>query len=245
MDILPAIDLLEGKVVRLVRGDYTRQTIYSDDPPGTAAALVEAGAKWIHVVDLDAARSSQPSNTAAIRAIRKAVNVRVQLGGGMRNTAIIEATLAETADRVVVGSAALKDWPWFEQLLEKDGLAGKIVLGLDARSGSLAAEGWTEQLQITPLELARRTSGWPLAAIVYTDITRDGMLTGPNIEATAELIAATDVPVIGSGGLSSLGDVLQCKAIGCAGVIIGRAYYEGKIDLAQACRLGREGKDSA
>lgn len=242
MEVLPAIDLRAGRVVRLQQGDYDRSTDYSDSPAAVAQAMVAAGARWIHVVDLDAARSGEPTNTAAVAAIRSAVKVRLQLGGGARSQAALEAMLAAGADRVVVGSAALEDWTWFERLLSRAELGGKLALGLDARGGKLASRGWTRPLETSAVEVARRTSGWPLGAIVYTDIVRDGMMTGANLVATAEIVAATDVPVIASGGVSGLDDVAACKRIGCAGVIVGRAYYEGRLDLAEAIRLARQGE---
>ncbi len=234
MDILPAIDLREGKVVRLSRGDYEAQTTYCDDPVAVAEAFVAAGARWIHMVDLDAARSGRPANTASVEAVRRAVEVNIELGGGARDTATIEAMLALGVNRVVVGSAALENWTWFEQLLGQQELAGRLALGLDARGGRLAVHGWQEQIDATPLELARRVKGSALGAIVYTDIARDGMLSGVNIEATKKLVFATDVPIIASGGVRSIEDIRRCRQIGCLGVIIGKAYYEGKIDLAQA-----------
>ena len=236
MEILPAIDLRGGKVVRLAQGDYDRQTTYADDPVSVAKAFVAAGARWIHMVDLDAARTGTPTNTASVSAVAAAVDARIQLGGGARDAAAIDAMLTGGVARVVVGSAALRDWAWFEGLLARADLAGRLALGLDARGGRVAAQGWTEQLATTAVELARRTRGRPLGAIVYTDISRDGMLGSVNVEATAEIVAATDVPVIASGGVGSLEDVRRCKAIGCAGAIVGRAYYEGAIDLAGAVR---------
>ena len=240
MDILPAIDLRGGKVVRLARGDYDLQTTYHDDPVEVARQFIAAGAKWIHMVDLDAARSGRPANHQAVRAVAEASGAAIQLGGGARDEATVDAMLSLGIRRVVVGSAAMKDWPWFERLAARDDLAGRLALGLDARDGRLAAEGWTEQLATTALELARRVRGWPLGAIVYTDIGRDGMLSGVNVEATAEIVAATDVPVIASGGLRDLADVAECRRIGCAGAIIGRAYYEGSIDLARAVEVAAE-----
>ena len=242
MEILPAIDLCGGKVVRLAQGDYDRQTIYHDDPVAVAKLFVQAGAKWIHVVDLDAARTGTPANAVAVRAVVQAVgaDARVELGGGARDTAAVQRMLESGVARVVVGSAAMKDWAWFEVLVARGELAGKLALALDARDGRLAARGWTEQLETSAADLARRAHGWPLGAIVYTDIARDGMLSGVNLQATAEIIRATDVPVIASGGVSSLDDVRQCARIGCAGAIIGRAWYEGKIDLAEACLAAAE-----
>lgn len=249
MDILPAIDLREGKVVRLRQGDYARQTTYCDDPAAVAGQFVAAGARWIHVVDLDGARAGRPMNLPAVRAVAGAAGgARVQLGGGARDDAAVEDMLAAGASRVVVGSAALNDWAWFERLLGRRDLAGRIALGLDARQGRLAVHGWMSQLDTTALEVAGRFrgAGGPRpAAIVYTDIARDGMLSGPNVQATAELVAAAAVPVIASGGIRGLDDVRQCRRIGCAGAIIGRACYEGTIDLAQAFAAaeGAEGKE--
>ena len=234
MEILPAIDLRGGKVVRLLRGDYDAQTIYSDDPAAVAGELVAAGARWIHMVDLDAARAGRPVNTASIRAVRQAVDCRIELGGGARDEAIIRSMLDDGVDRVVVGSAAVKNWAWFEQLLAREGLGERLALGLDARGGRLAIHGWMEQVDDAPLELARRVKGSALGAIVYTDIARDGMLTGVNVEATGELVSATDVPIIASGGVASIEDVRRCRQIGAAGVIVGKAYYEGRINLSQA-----------
>ncbi len=237
MDVLPAIDLCEGKVVRLRQGDYDRRTVYSENPSVAARIFAEAGAKWIHVVDLDAALSGKPANTAAIRDICQSIDVKVELGGGARDERTIDSMLEMGVDRVVVGSAAMRDWAWFEKIVARGDLAGKLALGLDARGDKLAAQGWTEQLETTALELAGRTRGWPLGAIIYTDIARDGILAGVNIDATAAVIAATDVQVIASGGVSAINDIRRCREIGCGGVIIGRAYYEGKIDLADALRV--------
>jgi phosphoribosylformimino-5-aminoimidazole carboxamide ribotide isomerase len=192
------------------------------------------------VVDLDAARSGVPTNTAAIRAIRQAVDVNMQMGGGVRDEQTLVAMLALGIRRVVIGSAALEDWHWFERLIHKDSVRGRVALGLDARRGKLAVHGWTEVVERTPLELARRVRGSGLGAIVYTDISRDGMLEGMNTDAIAELIAATDVPVVASGGVGSLDDVRACRRIGCAGVIVGKAYYEGRVDIAEACRLAAD-----
>ncbi len=241
MEVLPSIDLRDGKVVRLAQGDYARQTTYGDDPTAVAKDMAAAGAAWIHVVDLDAAKSGKLADMVALRAIRSAVGVRIELGGGARSEEAIDAMLGAGADRVVVGSAAAGDWAWFERLAGRADLAGRLALGLDARGGKLAVKGWTEQSATTALDLARRTAGWPLGAIVYTDIASDGMQTGVNLAATAEIVAATDVAVIASGGVASLDDVVGCLGIGCAGVIIGRAYYEGAIDLARACELARSG----
>ncbi len=237
MEILPAIDMRDGHAVRLSQGDYDQQTTYSDDPAAIAQTFAQAGANWIHMVDLDAARSGVLTNTEMVKAVRQAVDLKLELGGGARSEDTVRQMLDLGVDRVIIGSAALKDWAWFEALVAKDDLAGKIVLGLDARNDKLAVNGWTEQVEASPLEIAHRVNGWPLAAIVYTDIARDGMFTGINIESTSQLIANTDVPIIGSGGVGSLDDIVACKTAGCWGTIVGKAWYEGKVDIAEACRI--------
>ena len=243
MDILPAIDLRAGLVVRLAKGDYDRQTTYGDDPPAVAREFVQAGAGWIHIVDLDAARSGELVNTdviAKVCSLARATGVRVQNGGGIRDRQRIEMLLGLGVSRVVIGSAALKNWPWFEQLLADETIANEsIALGLDARDGLLAAEGWTKQTDIAATDLARRVSGSGLGAIVYTDIARDGMLTGVNVESTAQLIAATDVPIIASGGVGDIQDIRDCQSVNCSGVILGKALYEKKVNLTEAIEIGK------
>jgi phosphoribosylformimino-5-aminoimidazole carboxamide ribotide isomerase len=239
MEILPAIDLRAGRVVRLFQGDYGRERVYADDPVAVAREFAAAGARWIHVVDLDAARSGHRGNAPAIHAVCRAVAAKVQLGGGIRSDPAVEEALALGAARVVIGSAAVKDWAWFERLAGRRELAGKVALGLDARGGRLAVHGWEEQSELTVAAAARRARDLPLAAIVHTGIERDGMMTGPDLETTAEIIRLAQLPVVASGGVRDLGDVARCQEIGCAGVIIGRAYYEGRIDLAAACALAR------
>lgn len=239
MEILPAIDLRGGKVVRLSQGDYDRQTTYSLDPLAVAQAFVDAGARWIHMVDLDAARSGQRTNAPAISAVCSGVKAQVELGGGIRDDADVAAALEMGVARVIIGSAALKDWPWFEKLARRSDLAGKVVLGLDARDGDLAVHGWTEQSGLSLLTVARKARELPLAAIVYTDISRDGLLGGPDLARTEELVKATGLAIIASGGISNLEDIRRCRQIGCAGAIVGRAYYEGKVDIAQACRIAQ------
>lgn len=234
MEILPAIDLRKGEVVRLAQGDYARQTTYSDSPAAVARALADAGCRWIHVVDLDAALTGESVNLAAVVDIAAEVDVKIELGGGIRTDEALERALAAGVDRAIIGSAALENWGWFAELLTRGELTGRLALGLDAREGKLPTHGWREQVDATGVELAARVAGSSLSAIIYTDISRDGMLTGANLAATAEVIAATDVDVIASGGVAGIDDVVQCRRIGCAGTIIGRAYYEGKIDLREA-----------
>ncbi len=243
MDILPAIDLRAGQVVRLAKGDYDRQTTYGDDPSAVAGEFIEAGTSWIHMVDLDAARSGELTNTKVITevcSLAGQAGVKVQNGGGIRDCQRIQMLISLGVSRVVIGSAAMKDWHWFESVLADNDIPNeKIALGLDARNGYVAAEGWTEQTDISAVELARRVNGSGLGAIVYTDIARDGMLTGVNINATAEIIAASDVPVVASGGVGSLEDIRHCRAINCSGVILGKALYEKKIDLKEVLKLAQ------
>jgi len=234
MYILPSIDLRNGKVVRLERGQFNSQTVYGDDPVAVARQFINSGVEWIHMVDLDAAKTGQRTNAPAVRSVREAVSAKVQLGGGARSETIIRSMLDDGIDRVVVGSAALKDWKWFENVIADADLAGRIALGLDARAGKLAIHGWVEEIGTTVLDVARRVSGSSLGAIVFTDITRDGMMAGVNADMTERLVSGTDVPIIASGGVGSIEDVRLARSIGCSGVIIGRAYYEGKIDLEEA-----------
>ncbi len=240
MDILPSIDLRDGAVVRLARGDYDLQTTYSDDPVSVAHKFVDAGTRWIHVVDLDAARTGELKNFDLVRDLVQSVDARIELGGGARSAEVIERMLEAGVARVVVGSGALRDWDWFEQLVQQGDMDGKIALGLDARQGKLAADGWTQQTDLNATHIAARTRGWDLGAIIYTDIARDGMLEGVDLEITSRIVQTTDVAVIASGGVTSLADVEGCKRIGCEGAIIGRAYYEGRIDLAEAIRIAEK-----
>lgn len=234
MIVLPSIDLRDGKVVRLTRGDYDRQVVYGDDPADVAKKFVQAGAQWIHMVDLDAAKTGRQCNVEKVQSVRSAVSAKIELGGGARDESAIRSMLDSGVDRVVVGSAALTDWDWFQSILGDAELGGKLALGLDARDGRLAVHGWTDQIDSTPLELAGRVRGSGLAAIVYTDIAQDGTLQGINIQSTEKLVSATDVPIIASGGVGSIQDIRLCRQAGCGGVIVGKAYYEGRIDLAEA-----------
>lgn len=238
MEILPAIDIRGGKAVRLAMGDYARQTTYNDDPQAVAEQFIQAGARWIHIVDLDAAKSGELTNTAIIARIAK-LGAQVELGGGIRTDAVVDRMLGLGIARLVIGSAALADWPWFEALATRGDLAGRLALGLDARDGQLAVHGWTKQVQLTAVEVAKRVVGLPLGAIVYTDISRDGMLSGVNLESTAAIIAASRQDVIASGGVRDIEDVHNCRRIGCSGMIVGKAWYEGRIDLPQALAAGR------
>lgn len=238
MDILPAIDLLEGRCVRLIQGRYDRVITYERDPVEVAGAFQQAGARWVHVIDLDGARSGRIANLQALRRIAE-TGLKVQFGGGIRDEATIREALAAGAQRVIIGTRALEDFEWFRGVVHGDDFRGRIALGLDARMGKLAVRGWTEQTTRTAVEVAERVADWPLAAIVYTDIGRDGMLLGPNLEAIRTLASVSRVPVIASGGVSELEDVRRLKEAGVVGVVIGRAIYEQMIGLDEALRVAR------
>jgi phosphoribosylformimino-5-aminoimidazole carboxamide ribotide isomerase len=238
MRIWPAIDLRGGKCVRLRQGDYQRETVFGDDPVAMARQWVEQGADCLHLVDLDAARGGDPVNHPAIDAIVKAVDVPCELGGGIRDLASIERFLAAGVERLVVGSRALRDRDWFNQMCGQ--FPHKLVLGIDARDGRVATDGWLETSDVSAVDLARRYLNEPLAAIIYTDIATDGMLAGPNLPAMAEMLAAVgDVPLVASGGVTSAADVAALAELGVAGCIIGRAFYEGVLRLPDALAAAR------
>ena len=227
-ELYPAIDLRGGKVVRLQQGDYGNETQYGDDPVAVATSFVEAGATWIHVVDLDAARDANALNRPLVAAIAAAVAgaARVQTGGGVRSVADAEALAAAGVARVVMGSAALRE----PTLVSRVAGVVPVAVGLDHRGGELAVHGWTESAGVTVTEALAM---YPAAsAFVITDIGRDGMLSGPDLDGLGAAVAATSIPVIASGGISSLDDVVAAAAVGCAGVITGKAIYEGRFTVA-------------
>lgn len=234
MDILPAIDLREGKCVRLLQGDYEKQIDYADDPVAVARQFEEAGAHWVHVVDLDGARLGRPCNLPTIERIIKETGLQVEIGGGLREFADVEALLSLGAARCVVGTKALEDWAWFEELVDRPACRDHVALGLDAREGKLAVHGWTQKMEATAIQVAERVAEWPLAAIIYTDIGRDGMLLGPNIESVKVLAEYSAIPVIASGGVTDISDVQLLSKLPLSGIIIGRAIYERELDLADA-----------
>lgn len=235
MLILPAIDLRGGQCVRLRQGDYAQETVFGDDPAAMARRWVEQGAAYLHLVDLDGARQGQPVNGDSVRRIVQASGVPCQVGGGMRSEEHIDEALSWGVERVIIGTRALLDPAWCEAICRR--FPGRICVGIDARQGRVAIQGWERDSEQSALDLARRCAAWPLAALIYTDISRDGMLEGPNAEATAELAAAVSVPVIASGGVTTLEDVARLAQCGVAGCIIGRALYEGRIDLRAALAL--------
>jgi phosphoribosylformimino-5-aminoimidazole carboxamide ribotide isomerase len=241
VQVYPAIDLRGGRCVRLRQGDFAQETDFGGDPAETALRWVRQGATYLHLVDLDGARQGRPVNGASVRQIIAAAGVPCQLGGGLREEAHLVEALSQGVTRVILGTKALQDPAWCEAMCRK--FPGRVVLGLDARGGRVATEGWLHTSDQSALDLARRCAEWPLAALVYTDISKDGMLAGPAVEATAELAAAVAVPVIASGGVTTVDDVARLAGCGIAGCIIGRALYEGRIDLPAALEAARkEGK---
>jgi phosphoribosylformimino-5-aminoimidazole carboxamide ribotide isomerase len=234
MLILPAIDLRGGQCVRLRRGDYTQETVFGDDPAAMAERWVAQGATYLHLVDLDGAKEGRPVNGESIRAIVNRVSAPCQLGGGLRSDEHIAAALDWGIARVVIGTRALKDPTWFERVCSR--FPDKVVLSIDAKAGYAATDGWQLVSPRSALDLARQCESWPLAALVYTDIARDGMLEGPNLEALKELNQAVRLPIIASGGVSTLIDIRRLVRLDLAGCIVGRALYEGRLDLAEAIR---------
>lgn len=238
MILFPAIDLKDGACVRLKLGLMEEATVFNTDPGAQAKSFAAAGAQWIHVVDLNGAFAGKPVNAGAVEQILKSVTVPVQLGGGIRTMATIEDWLSRGLARVILGTVALRDPALVKQACKL--FPGKIAVGIDAKGGRVAVEGWAETSDITVTELALKFEDAGAAAIIYTDIDRDGVLTGPNVEATAALARAISTPVIASGGVSSLDDLRALKAVaasGIAGVISGRAIYDGRIDVAEAIAL--------
>jgi phosphoribosylformimino-5-aminoimidazole carboxamide ribotide isomerase len=232
MDVIPAIDLRAGQVVRLIQGRYDRQITYGDDPAEQARQFHADGARWLHVVDLDGAKAGAPVNTKTITAIAGLGLLQIEVGGGIRNEASIQQLLDLGVTRVIIGTKAVSDFAWFSRMVDK--FPGRIVLGLDARDAQVATHGWLEGSNQTVLEFAAQADKLPLAAIVYTDIAKDGMLTGPNIESTKRLVEAVRTPVIASGGVKELDDIRRLAPIGVAGVIVGRSLYEGTLNLREA-----------
>ena len=234
MNLLPAIDLRDGKCVRLLQGDYARQIDYREDPVGQARAFEDEGARWVHVVDLDGARRGSMANRAVIERITSETKLQVEVGGGIRDETVVHELLQAGVRQVVIGTRALEDLAWFERLVHDDRCAGRVVLGLDARKGRLSTHGWTTTEEMTALEMAEKVTDWPLAGIVYTDIERDGMLTGPNLLATEELARRCKVGVIASGGVSRIEDIERLASLPLHGIIVGRALYEGRFRVSQA-----------
>lgn len=238
MIFFPAIDLKDGNCVRLYQGDMDQATVFSDDPAAQAQAFQDAGCEWVHLVDLNGAFEGKPVNGTAVNAILAALDIPVQLGGGIRTMATIDDWLARGVRRVILGTVALTDPDLVKAACKAH--PGRVAVGIDARDGLVAVEGWAEVSELTALELAKRFEDAGVAAIIFTDIGRDGVMQGPNLQATLDLARAVSIPVIASGGVSSMADLEDLKAQGgglLEGVISGRAVYDGKIDLPTAVKL--------
>jgi len=241
MILFPAIDLKDGQCVRLKLGDMAQATVFNDDPAAQALAFEKQGFEWLHLVDLNGAFAGKPVNGGAIEAILKKVTIPVQLGGGIRNLAQIETWLAKGIARIILGTVALRDPAIVKDACRK--FPGRVAVGIDAKAGRVAVEGWAETSELTAADLARRFADAGVAAIVFTDIDRDGVLKGLNIASTLALAHAVKIPVIASGGLASIDDIRRLLEPDCAileGAITGRALYDGRLDAAAALRLIRE-----
>jgi phosphoribosylformimino-5-aminoimidazole carboxamide ribotide isomerase len=235
--IYPAIDIRGGRCVRLVEGDFSRETVFDADPVDAARRWADQGAEWLHVVDLDGAVEGRSFNSEAISAIRAAVDLPVQLGGGLRSEAAIESAFKLGVDRAILGTSALRHpdlvatatarWP------------GRIAVGLDERDGKLAADGWLKATDLSPISVARDLERAGVRHFIFTDIKRDGTLAGPNIKALKELIASIRNEVIASGGVGQIADIEAVRETGAAGLIIGRALYDGRVDLSESIRFAR------
>lgn len=242
MEIIPAIDLLDGACVRLHQGDYEQVTRFSDDPVAQALSWQNQGATRLHLVDLDGAKRGEPVNDAAIRAITAALDIPVQLGGGVRSVERAHDLLSCGLDRVILGTVAIEQPELVSQLAQR--YPNQIVVGIDAKEGKVATRGWIEQSDVLATDLARRFSDAGIAAIITTDIATDGTLAGPNLTALREMAEASSVPVIASGGIGCMGDLLSLlplEPLGVTGVIVGRALYDGRVELAEAIQaIGAE-----
>ncbi len=235
MEIIPAIDLRGGRVVRLIQGDPSRETQYAEDAAAVARGWERRGAPRLHLVDLDGALAGSPGNQRTLREILRAIHIPAQVGGGLRTLDAVQAILDLGAAVAVVGTAAIRDPIFLEDACRR--FPGRVALGLDARSGVLATSGWTEATTVQATELARKTSRLPLAAIIYTDIQRDGMLQGPDLQGLSALADSTQIPVIASGGIASTRDIHALKAVApgrIVGAIVGKALYDGRLTLEAA-----------
>jgi phosphoribosylformimino-5-aminoimidazole carboxamide ribotide isomerase len=243
MILFPAIDLKDGLAVRLEQGDMARATVFNRDPAAQAHAFEVQGFEYLHIVDLDGAFAGRPVNVAAIERILETVAIRVQLGGGIRDMATIAAWLERGVNRVIIGTAAVRDPALVKEAARS--FPGRVAVGLDARDGKVAVEGWAETSELSALDIARRFEDAGVAAIIYTDVARDGMLKGLNLDATIALADAVAIPVVASGGLASIADVerlIEPRAQKLEGAIAGRALYDGRLDAAAALRLIRSAR---
>jgi phosphoribosylformimino-5-aminoimidazole carboxamide ribotide isomerase len=235
MQVWPAIDLRGGKCVRLRQGDYQQETVFAESPAAVARQFALAGAEHLHIVDLEGAREGLPVNLPSVQEILAAVDIECELGGGIRDEQSVQEILEFGLSRLVIGTSALTDPEWFRTACRQ--FPGRLVLGIDARDGRAATDGWLNTSNVTAIDLARQFASEPLAAIIYTDIATDGMMKGPNIAAMVEMQTSVDVPVVASGGVTTIDDVARLAAAGMHACIIGRALYEGTLSLAEAIRV--------
>lgn len=233
MYLLPAIDIRNGKCVRLIQGDYNRQINYEDDPVKQAQQFIKAGAEWLHVVDLDGASAGEPVNLDVIANLAK-LGIKIEVGGGVRDECHIWQLWELNVERIIIGTRAVSDFEWFAEMAHH--FKHKLALGLDARGSKVATHGWTQDSPQELIDFARQAAALPIAAIIYTDISKDGMLSGPNIERTSDLAEAIDIPVIASGGVTTIDDILKLAKTKVAGAIVGRALYEGTLKLEDAIK---------
>jgi len=243
MDVIPAIDLLEGRCVRLYQGDYEQSQVFDENPVAVARQWAAEGATWLHLVDLDGAKLGHPVNQQAIESIVRAVDIPVQVGGGLRDRQSVAELLSIGVKRVILGTVAVEQPDLVERLCQE--FPGQIVVGIDARNGKVATRGWLETSEVEAITLAQTMANLGVSAIIYTDIHRDGTLQGPNKPALRELATAISVPVIASGGISSVSDLLSLlglEPIGVSGAIVGRALYTGAISLKEAIRAVGQGR---
>jgi phosphoribosylformimino-5-aminoimidazole carboxamide ribotide isomerase len=246
MILFPAIDIKEGLAVRLQQGDMTRATVFHRDPAAQARAFEMQGFEYLHIVDLDGAFAGKPVNADAVDRILETIGIPVQLGGGIRDTATVEAWLEKGVTRVIIGTAAVRDPPFVKQAARD--YPGRVAVGLDARDGKVAVEGWAKTAELSALDIARRFEDVGVSAIIFTDVTRDGMLKGLNLDASIALAEAISIPVIASGGLASIADIkalLEPRARKLEGAIAGRALYDGRLDSAEALSLIRNARTAA
>lgn len=243
MEVIPAIDLLEGRCVRLYQGDYARSQVFNENPTEVARIWIDQGASRLHVVDLDGAKLGKPVNTQAIEAIVQAVSVPVQVGGGLRDKASVSQLLDLGVEQVILGTVAVEEPELVRDLCTQ--FPGKILVGIDARRGWVATHGWLETSEVTAIEFAQQVLQMGAVGIIYTDIHRDGTLTGPNLETLRELVNSVSIPVIASGGVSSITDLLSLLALeplGVSSAIVGRALYDGQLSLPEAIQAVGSGR---
>ncbi|MDQ2087694.1 1-(5-phosphoribosyl)-5-[(5-phosphoribosylamino)methylideneamino]imidazole-4-carboxamide isomerase [Herbivorax sp. ANBcel31] len=238
MIIYPAVDIKDGKCVRLVQGEFDKVTVYSDDPVEMALKWEKLGAEYLHIVDLDGARTGEAQNTSIVSEMAVNLGIPVQLGGGIRSIELIEGVISKGVQRVIIGTSAVKDPDLVKQAVET--FQENVVIGIDAKDGMVAIDGWAKTSEFTAVGFANKMVELGAKTIIYTDISRDGMLTGPNLTAMKEMAKEVDAEIIASGGVSNLQDIKNLKETGVSGVIVGKALYTGDVDLKQAIKIGKE-----